>query len=534
MPPHTRQIESLSDSSDRSGNNNSSSLMSNNSDSLSALINSSSNINNSSSLNSSIDYKSMANNTESRNIRDIESDILSQQQPTVQTNKQQSRLSVKKLQSKNSKPDPDGWGEQRRQQNTDQSTDGSLATQDTKKYSNRKLDTMNKYKQLYETMLAEAERDGIKADDSEEGGIVKRSISTEHNTSIAAKSAFHNSMDLTAANGSGTTMNSTHNTTSTSSEHKDFDCDNVSTEDFKVEVPTTQVDTLLVDDMIDGLQVEELVLTEGEQKQTEEDKDSTAVKSTEQQHMSTRITNDDKYTRKNSDGGMAAIDTMAPLELELFDAKKLIQNDNTAKKKSTNDIEKKKTKKKSSDRNKSKSSGDVGDSKGRSSSSSRGRGIQRQSSQSSIGEASHKSSRSTKSTRSTKSARSSRSRSRSSRGTSSRSRSRSTSSRSIINHLEEKNTKRKELLEDSKKQTQKKGVFTKLKKMASRLKETINELSGGVHKYKLGEMARYKVIKVPRKCKKLFDEDTRTVEGKSYHEYVYYLFLYDITPLTCI
>ena len=165
MPPHTRQIESLSDS-DRSHNNNSSSLMSNNSDSLSALLNSveningggttavskssphrrpySSNNNNSSSLNSSVDYKSMANNAESRNIRDIESDILSQQQSTVQTNKpQQSRLSVKKLQSKNGKPDPDGWGEQRRQ-TADQSTDGSLATQDTKKYSNTKLATMNK------------------------------------------------------------------------------------------------------------------------------------------------------------------------------------------------------------------------------------------------------------------------------------------------------------------------------------------------------------------------------------------------------
>jgi len=498
MPPHTRQIESLSDSSDRSGNNNSSSLMSNNSDSLSALLNSSLNNNNSSSFNNSVDYNSMANNAESRNIRDIESDILSQQQPTVQTNKpQQSRLSVKKLQSKNSKPDPDGWGGQRRQ-TADQSTDGSLATQDTKKYSNTKLATMNKYKKLYETMLAEAERDGLP--DSEEGGIVKRSISTEHNTSIAAKSVFHNSMDLTAAaNGSGTTMNSTHNTTSTSSKHKDFDCDdNVSTEDFKVEVPTTPMDTLLADSMIDGLQVEELVLTEEEeQKQTDED-------------------NNDKYAMKNSDGGMAvAIDTMAPLELELFDAKKLIQKDEPAtKKKSTNNIEKKKTRKKSSDRHKSKSSGDVGDNKGRS--SSRGRGLQRQSSQSSIGEASHKSSRSSHSTRSTKSNRSSRSRSRSSRGTSSRSRSRSQSSRSIINHLEEENTKRKELLEDTKKQTQKKGVFNKLKKMASTLKETINDLSGGVHKYKLGEMARYKVIKVPRKCKKLFDEDTRTVEGKSY------------------
>jgi len=499
MPPHTRQIESLSDSSDRSGNNNSSSLMSNNSDSLSALLNSVENINgdgtnvsksSSHSLNNSVDYNSMASNAESRNIRDIESDILSQQQPTVQTNKpQQSRLSVKKkLQSKNGKPDPDGWGGQRRQTADQSISDGSLATQDTKKYSNTKLATMNKYKKLYETMLAEAERDGLP--DSEGGGIVKRSISTEHNTSIAAKSAFHNSMDLTAANGSGTTMNSTHNTTSTSSKHKDFDCDdNVSTEDFKVEVPTTPVDTLLVDELIDGLQVEELVLTEEEQKQTDED-------------------NNDKYTRKNSDGGMAAaIDTMSPLELELFDAKKLIQKDEPiAKKKSTNDIEKKKTKKKkkTSDRNKSRSSGDVSDSKGRSSSSSRGRGLQRQSSQSSIGEASHKSSRS------------SRSRSRSSRCTSSRSRSRSTSSRSIINHLEEENTKRKELLKDTKKQTQKKTVFTKLKKMASTLKETINELSGGVHKYKLGEMARYKVIKVPRKCKKLFDEDTRTVEGKSY------------------
>jgi len=499
MPPHTRQIESLSDSSDRSGNNNSSSLMSNNSDSLSALLNSSLNNNNSSSFNNSVDYNSMANNAESRNIRDIESDILSQQQPTVQTNKpQQSRLSVKKLQSKNSKPDPDGWGGQRRQ-TADQSTDGSLATQDTKKYSNTKLATMNKYKKLYETMLAEAERDGLP--DSEEGGIVKRSISTEHNTSIAAKSVFHNSMDLTAAaNGSGTTMNSTHNTTSTSSKHKDFDCDdNVSTEDFKVEVPTTPMDTLLADSMIDGLQVEELVLTEEEeQKQTDGD-------------------NDYKYTRKNSDGGMAAaIDTMSPLELELFDAKKLIQNDEPAtKKKSTNDIEKKKTKKKSSDRHKSRNSGD----KSRSS-SSRGRGLQRQSSQSSIGEASHKSNKSSHSTRSTKS---NRSRSRSSRSISSRSRSRSQSSRSIIDHLEEENTKHKELLKDTKKQTQKKTVFTKLKKMASTLKDTINELSGGVHKYKLGEMARYKVIKVPRKCKKLFDEDTRTVEGKSYHECTVYV-----------
>jgi len=469
--------------------------MSNNSDSLSALLNSSSNNNNSSSFNSSIDYNSMANNAESRNIRDIESDILSQQ-PAVQTNKpQQSRLSMKKLQSKNSKPDPDGWGEQRRQ-TADQSTDGSLATQDTKKYSNTKVATMNKYKKLYETMLAEAERDGIKADDSEEGGIVKRSISTEHNTSIAAKSVFHNSMDLTASGTNGT-MNSTHNTT-LSTPRKDVDFDNISTEDFKVEVPTTPIDTLLADSMIDGLQAEELVLTDEEQKEK------------------TDGDNNDKYTMKNSDGSMAAIDTMSPLELELFDAKKLIQKDEpTTKKKSTNDNEKKRTKKKkSSDRHKSKSSGDVCDSKSRS--SSRGRGLQRQSSQSSIGEASHKSSRSTKSTRSIKSNRSSRSRSRSSRGASSRSRSRSQSSRSIINHLEEENTKRKDLLEDTKKQTQKKTVFTKLKKMANTLKETINELSGGVHKYKLGEMARYKVIKVPRKCKKLFDEDTRTVEGKSY------------------
>ena len=35
-----------------------------------------------------------------------------------------------------------------------------ILVQSTKKYSNTKLDTMNKYKTLYEEMLKEAQRDG--------------------------------------------------------------------------------------------------------------------------------------------------------------------------------------------------------------------------------------------------------------------------------------------------------------------------------------------------------------------------------------
>ena len=57
------------------------------------------------------------------------------------------------------------------------------------------------------------------------------------------------------------------------------------------------------------------------------------------------------------------------------------------------------------------------------------------------------------------------------------------------------------------------------------MKDTLDELGGGIHKYKLGEMARYRVIKVPKKCRSLYDEDTRTVEGKLYFIILYVDFL---------
>jgi len=48
-----------------------------------------------------------------------------------------------------------------------------------------------------------------------------------------------------------------------------------------------------------------------------------------------------------------------------------------------------------------------------------------------------------------------------------------------------------------------------IKLFATKLKDIIHPT---IHKYKISERARYKVMKVPKKCKKMFDEDTGTVE----------------------
>lgn len=124
-------------------------------------------------------------------------------------------------------------------------------------------------------------------------------------------------------------------------------------------------------------------------------------------------------------------------------------------------------------------------------------------------ERSLRSNRSSKSNHSTRSNHSCRSQSSHRSGGSQRSRgsSRSQSSRSrpIINMIETENQLRKE------KEQKSLFSFGMIKLFATKLKDIIHPT---IHKYKISERARYKVMKVPKKCKKMFDEDTGTVEGK--------------------
>ncbi len=61
---------------------------------------------------------------------------------------------------------------------------------------------------------------------------------------------------------------------------------------------------------------------------------------------------------------------------------------------------------------------------------------------------------------------------------------------------------------------QKKGLFQKVKKLAGRVKSTLGELGGisSVHKYRLGERARYKISTALR-YSRLSDPGTMTVES---------------------
>lgn len=57
-------------------------------------------------------------------------------------------------------------------------------------------------------------------------------------------------------------------------------------------------------------------------------------------------------------------------------------------------------------------------------------------------------------------------------------------------------------------------LFRTIKKFASKVKNTLTELGGihSVHKYTEGEIARYKVGKVPKTLVQ-YDAETKTVEG---------------------
>jgi len=55
----------------------------------------------------------------------------------------------------------------------------------------------------------------------------------------------------------------------------------------------------------------------------------------------------------------------------------------------------------------------------------------------------------------------------------------------------------------------KKGFFRKMKKLAGKVRTTLGV--SGVHKYRVGDLARYRVGKVPR-CLDTYDPETRTVE----------------------
>lgn len=61
-------------------------------------------------------------------------------------------------------------------------------------------------------------------------------------------------------------------------------------------------------------------------------------------------------------------------------------------------------------------------------------------------------------------------------------------------------------------------LLHKIKKLAGKVKTTLGELGGtaGVHKYKLGEVARYRVHRIPRHCEEEYDAETRTVEGEKH------------------
>jgi len=62
-------------------------------------------------------------------------------------------------------------------------------------------------------------------------------------------------------------------------------------------------------------------------------------------------------------------------------------------------------------------------------------------------------------------------------------------------------------------------LLNKIKKFAGKVKRTVGELGGGtgMHKFKEGELARYRVGKVPKERSRnydSFDHDTWTVEGE--------------------
>ena len=60
----------------------------------------------------------------------------------------------------------------------------------------------------------------------------------------------------------------------------------------------------------------------------------------------------------------------------------------------------------------------------------------------------------------------------------------------------------------------KKGLFRTIKKLAGKVKTLT--LGEGVHKYKIGEVARYRVVgRAPRGLGELYDPETNTVEGES-------------------
>ena len=368
---------------------------------------------------------------------------------------------------------------------------------------------MYKYKLLYETMLLEvAEKEQKNSSSWVELGedvINENTVTTtannntileHHNSSIANKSAFHVSNSSSMNASPPTSSLAITKQTSLYSNASSNITPSSNGSNGKVNIPKTPTCTLVVDEMIDGLEVEEIMLDNNE----DDEENATA-------------TNHQSKTN--------------PIE------------------KLGNSERRKKTKKSKSRQTGQSSSTDKRSNKNGSSSrenlnrSSRGRsrgGVQRQSSMDEIVSiASYKSSNSTSSRRSERSDRSSRS-GRSSRSMSShrsnrsnggdnrksrqsRSRSGSSSSRrssdsSSSSRLDDEDDIQQDASLELSNKKQKSSVFSKIKKFATKVKDTLDELGGGIHKYKLGERARYRVIKVPKKCRRLYDEDTRTVEGK--------------------
>jgi hypothetical protein len=117
--------------------------------------------------------------------------------------------------------------------------------------------------------------------------------------------------------------------------------------------------------------------------------------------------------------------------------------------------------------------------------------------------------------RSSSASRSTQSRTRSSSGGSNRSSGRLSITLYRSSDVTNDNTEEIDMKQNQPKTTKGPHFFRTIKKFASKVKNTLTELGGihSVHRYSVGETARYKVGKVP-KTLRYYDADTKTVEGK--------------------
>mmetsp|Transcript_10638 Transcript_10638/g.23488 ORF Transcript_10638/g.23488 Transcript_10638/m.23488 type:complete len:1001 (+) Transcript_10638:135-3137(+) len=497
-------------------------------------------------------------NTAERNIRDIESDVLAQHRYSKPSSRHHRSSSSSRRSRRRSSQD-----ESLPSIPSSMASDyPSLATDATNRFNNTTMATMNKYKSLYEAMLKDAvdkDMTNNNNDDAsswvglgEKGGTVGKesnfkagsdkqsnkssltAVKEHHNSSVASKGAFHNNSGEMVTN-----KTSFHNSQS-SSENKvmkgvikktSFHSSVTSNtskssndDDSKVLIPSTPNCTLLVDEMIDGLQVQESLHEDDVTKDGSENKFNSSNKATP---MTKKGNNDELMQivpikkKRAEDPSSSSSNDVKPTKKPSFHSTDV----KPAKKPSFHnkqpDAEKRQHP--SSRRRRSARSPSVdnrnnsrGNNRDRSSSrgpttTDRDRSLSRGPISSDASVTSQQSSRST----------SIRNRSRSR----SNSRRRSSTPDNADNNYDSNNHNAQDTsTEESrdKKPTKKKGLLfavRTIKKLAGKVKNTLGELGGisSVHKYKLGERARYKVVKVPsgksrERMGDAYDVETRTVE----------------------